>query len=112
VNGLITPARHMSLEAAAGKNPVRHVGKIYNALADAIAREVCAQIPEVVEASVQLVSRIGRAIGSPWATVVEIAPADRLANGLKARVESVVAERLKPLDALVEKLVRGEIALY
>jgi S-adenosylmethionine synthetase len=28
VNGLITPGRPMSLEAAAGKNPVTHVGKI------------------------------------------------------------------------------------
>ena len=30
VNGLITPGRPMSLEAATGKNPVTHVGKIYN----------------------------------------------------------------------------------
>ena len=30
VNGLITPYRPMSLEAAAGKNPVTHVGKLYN----------------------------------------------------------------------------------
>ena len=28
VNGLIMPGRPMSLEAAAGKNPVTHVGKI------------------------------------------------------------------------------------
>ena len=30
VNGLITPSRAMSLEAAAGKNAVAHVGKLYN----------------------------------------------------------------------------------
>jgi len=29
-NGLITPQRPMSLEADAGKNPVNHIGKIYN----------------------------------------------------------------------------------
>ena len=33
VNGLITPMRPMSMEAAAGKNPVSHVGKIYNVMA-------------------------------------------------------------------------------
>ncbi|MEM2555903.1 MAG: methionine adenosyltransferase, partial [Candidatus Caldarchaeum sp.] len=32
-NGLITPNRQMSLEATAGKNPISHVGKIYNVLA-------------------------------------------------------------------------------
>lgn len=36
LNGLITPCRPMSLEAAAGKNPVSHVGKLYNILAHKI----------------------------------------------------------------------------
>lgn len=31
VNGIITPGRPVSLEAAVGRNPVSHVGKIYNA---------------------------------------------------------------------------------
>lgn len=30
VNGLIAPYRPMNMEAAAGKNPVTHVGKLYN----------------------------------------------------------------------------------
>ena len=30
IGGLITPYRPMTLEAAAGKNPVTHVGKLYN----------------------------------------------------------------------------------
>ncbi|MHA1487030.1 MAG: methionine adenosyltransferase, partial [Promethearchaeota archaeon] len=29
-NGLITPCRPMSLEAVCGKNPINHVGKLYN----------------------------------------------------------------------------------
>ncbi len=37
-NGLITPGRAMSLEAAAGKNPAAHVGKVYNVLAHDVAR--------------------------------------------------------------------------
>jgi S-adenosylmethionine synthetase len=40
INGLITPGRLMSLEAVAGKNPVAHVGKIYNVLANKIANAV------------------------------------------------------------------------
>lgn len=111
VNGLITPARHMSLEAA-GKNPVSHVGEIYNALANAIACDVCAQIREVTEASVQLVSRIGQRVGSPWMTVVEVAPVNRLTNAIKARVEAIVAKRLETVETLIQQLIRGEIALY
>ena len=37
VNGLITPYRPMNMEAAAGKNPTTHVGKIYNLAAWDIA---------------------------------------------------------------------------
>jgi len=40
VNGLITPYRPMTLEAAAGKNPVSHVGKTYNIA----ARQICDKI--------------------------------------------------------------------
>ena len=39
-NGLITPCRPMSLEASAGKNPVNHVGKIYNLLGILIAQDI------------------------------------------------------------------------
>ncbi|MHA1221299.1 MAG: methionine adenosyltransferase, partial [Candidatus Heimdallarchaeota archaeon] len=40
VNGLITPYRPMTLEAAAGKNPISHVGKTYNIA----ARKICEEI--------------------------------------------------------------------
>ena len=39
VGGLITPGRPMTLEAAAGKNPVSHVGKLYNVVAGLIAED-------------------------------------------------------------------------
>ncbi|WP_130799965.1 methionine adenosyltransferase [Streptomyces otsuchiensis] len=40
VNGLITPMRPMSIEAPAGKNPLDHTGKIYNIMAQRLARQV------------------------------------------------------------------------
>jgi S-adenosylmethionine synthetase len=54
VNGLITPYRPMSLEAAAGKNPVTHVGKLYSVMAHRIAAAVVAAVPGVHEASCYL----------------------------------------------------------
>lgn len=63
-NGLITPYRPMSLEALTGKNPVSHVGKIYNlfapALAQALVEEGLCQT-----ARISMVSRIGAPIDEP-----------------------------------------------
>ncbi len=59
VNGLITPWRPMSLEAAAGKNPVSHVGKIYNILAKRLAETLVTVVPEVIEAHCLNASQIG-----------------------------------------------------
>lgn len=63
-NGLITPFRAMTLEALAGKNPISHVGKLYNAWAHRLAADLARQegIDEVV---CQLASRIGAPITEP-----------------------------------------------
>ena len=76
VNGLITPYRPMSLEAIGGKNPVTHVGKLYNVLASRIAGAVAAEVPGVVEAQCFLLSRIGRPITEPQIAEVGVHLAD------------------------------------
>ncbi|OYT60546.1 MAG: S-adenosylmethionine synthetase [Desulfurococcales archaeon ex4484_217_1] len=62
INGLITPTRPMSLEAAAGKNPVSHVGKIYNVLAKRIADKIAGKVHGIKEVYVEILSQIGRPI--------------------------------------------------
>ena len=74
VNGLITPNRHMSMEAAAGKNPVSHVGKIYNLLAMLIANEIVKQIEGVQEVYVRILSQIGKPIDEPLVASIQIIP--------------------------------------
>jgi S-adenosylmethionine synthetase len=64
-NGLITPARPMTIESFAGKNAVTHVGKLYNVAATRIAEDLVAQVDGVREAQVVLVSRIGTPIERP-----------------------------------------------
>jgi S-adenosylmethionine synthetase len=76
VNGLITPYRPMSLEALGGKNPVSHVGKLYNVLATRIAHAVAAEIPGVIDAQCFLLSRIGRPITEPQIAEVSVRLAD------------------------------------
>ena len=65
VNGIITPFRHMSLEAAAGKNPVNHIGKIYNILATSMAERIAEDYPEIKECDVSILSQIGKRISEP-----------------------------------------------
>ena len=95
LNGLITPGRAMSLEAAAGKNPLGHVGKIYNVLAAAMAREICEALPEVDQASVQLVSQIGRPVSEPSACFIEIIAKDGITESLRERIRGIARSMLE-----------------
>lgn len=65
VNGLIALNRPMGTEAAAGKNPVSHVGKIYSFLAVRVANEVYQMVPGIREVYIWLVSQIGAPIDTP-----------------------------------------------
>ena len=49
-NGLITPARPMTIESFAGKNPITHVGKLYNVAATRIAEALVSGIEGAREA--------------------------------------------------------------
>lgn len=75
-NGLITPHRSMSLEAASGKNPVSHVGKLYNVLATRIAERLSDDAGADFS-SVRLVSQIGAPITDPQAVDVTSTAPDR-----------------------------------
>ncbi|MFC2162596.1 methionine adenosyltransferase [Candidatus Altiarchaeota archaeon] len=69
-NGLITPYRPMSMEATSGKNPVNHVGKLYNLLSKEIAREIADEGAEQVY--VRILSQIGHPIDQPLCADVQV----------------------------------------
>ncbi len=112
VNGLITPNRPMSLEAAAGKNPVSHVGKIYNVLARDICETLVAKTPDISAAHCLMVSQIGSPITSPAMVQVKIATADRTPDELHRQVEEVVAERVAHAPELINDFVAGRIDVF
>ena len=106
-NGLITPYRPMTLEAAAGKNPINHVGKLYNILAQEIAHELAAT-DGVDEASCYLVSRIGEPITEPQALDVKLR-ADLSDSELKPRIEEITYRHLNALPGLWRRIIAGGI---
>lgn len=112
VNGLITPGRPMSLEAAAGKNPAAHVGKLYNVLAHVTAHAICAEVPEVREATVKIVSMIGRPVDQPQAVAVDVSLSAQASPALLDRIRAVVNRQFDGMDELTRRIIEGEIAVY
>ena len=113
VNGLITPWRPMSLEAAAGKNPVSHVGKIYNILAKRVAETVVAAIPQVSAAQCLIVSRIGSPVSMPALVHLKLATPDGFPlEQLREATAEVVSDHLGRIPELVGELVAGKIAVF
>jgi S-adenosylmethionine synthetase len=113
VNGLITPYRPMSLEAAAGKNPVTHVGKLYNVVARRIAETLVADVPEIAAAQCFLVSQIGSPLTNPALLEVKLrtrdgAPAQQFAQ----RVEEIASLCLAGIPDLIEGFVAGSIDVF
>jgi len=108
VNGLITPYRPMSLEAAAGKNPVTHVGKLYNLLANRIARALVAEVSGVREAYCYLVSRIGRPVTEPQLVDLKLRLDEPAALGaLRPRAAEVAQREIAGVTTLWRELLEG-----
>lgn len=112
-NGLITPQRPMSLEAVAGKNPVTHVGKLYNLVAQRAAARLVEALPGVRAAECYLVSRIGRPVDDPWVADVRLEttdgePPERLADP----AGEIVRSELGQLPALLEDVLLGRVRIF
>ncbi len=113
-NGLITPYRPMSMEATAGKNPVTHVGKLYNILSHDIATEIAKEAGEEVrEVGVWILSEIGSPIDHPEVASIQlITDDDILFNKWSKRARELADAKLAALPDLTRKIVNGEIAVF
>jgi S-adenosylmethionine synthetase len=110
VNGLISLNRPQCSEAAAGKNPVSHVGKIYNLLTHRMANEVYQQVPDVKEVYVWLLSKIGQPIDQPAVAAVQLIPDNRAAfKKIRKEAERVVDYELENIDKFCMDLAMGKM---
>ena len=112
VNGLITPGRAMTIESVAGKNPVTHVGKLYNLTAGLAAQRLVDSLSEVSAAECRLVSRIGSPIEEPQLVEVRLAGPDPEADReLQIEAERIVRNEIAQLPTLADELLRGHLKL-
>jgi len=109
-NGIISLNRPSSSEAAAGKNPVSHVGKIYNLLSFRIAGRIVTEVSGVDEAYVWLLSRIGVPIDQPAiASTQLVLPATTRLGDVSSKVEGIMDDELSRLNEFCNDLAEGKI---
>ena len=110
-NGLITPARPMTIESYAGKNPITHVGKLYNVAATRIAEAVVSGIEGAEEALVFVVSRIGTPIEEPQIVHVRVrAETTTRVAELAPRADEIARRHLAEIGSLWELLLSHNLA--
>lgn len=68
--GVIPFSRNFSMEAACGKNPVYHTGKLFTAIGDIISQKIYEKYK--VENTVYCTSKMGDSISDPWNISVEL----------------------------------------
>lgn len=112
-NGLITPNRPMSMEATSGKNPINHVGKIYNLLSNKIANDITEEVEGVKQVHIMLLSQIGKPINLPKAASVQLILEDgyKMEN-VNRKVEEITDSWLENITSITDLLVSGKIRTF
>ncbi|MFH0737429.1 MAG: methionine adenosyltransferase [Candidatus Micrarchaeota archaeon] len=112
VNGLITPMRSMTMEAAAGKNPVNHVGKIYSVMASDIAASISKENPDIEDLAITLLSQIGKPIDQPKVASVSLIVKDSEFERLKSVVRRDMDNRLENITDVTQRIVEGKSSMF
>jgi len=112
-SGLITPMRPMSLEATAGKNPVNHVGKIYNVVANLIAQKVYSEVKGVKNVQVEILGQIGRPIDDPLIVNVQVsAENNNITSEMRREIEGISDEILGSIVKISDLILEGKVTLF
>ncbi len=115
-NGLITPYRPMSMEATSGKNPITHVGKIYNVLSNIIAQDCAKKIKADAEIHVRILSQIGHRISDPLNCAIDViaegADTNKKLPKWKDEAYEIAADWLDNIDKVSEDIINGKIRTF
>ena len=112
-NGLITPHRPMSMEATSGKNPINHIGKIYNLLSSDLAHECVKKVDGLSEIQVRLLSQIGMPIDQPLIASVQIIPESGVTlKDIEKDVYEIIDYGLENITSITERVIKGELKTF
>ena len=112
-NGVIAFNRPSTTEAAAGKNPVSHVGKIYNLLSHQIAAHVYREVPGIREVTIWLCSQIGKPIDQPMMAAAQLILEPGVAlEDVRESVNSVIDRELAGIHDFSRLLAQGVLSVW
>jgi S-adenosylmethionine synthetase len=113
-NGLITPMRPMSMEASAGKNPVTHVGKLYNIMANQVADEIYKiGRGDILEVHARILSQIGQPIDQPQVASAKLIYAPNVnPKKYEKEIRAVYNRHLANITGLTDKIVNGKVTVF
>jgi S-adenosylmethionine synthetase len=113
INGLITPFRTMTMEAAAGKNPISHPGKIYSILSNEIAKAIVNEYDQVANCTVAIVSYIGEPINNPKNLTINI----NMKKGekfepIKSKIMAIAENKLDSIEEITKGFIEGKYKIF
>ncbi len=112
-NGLITPNRPMSMEATSGKNPVNHIGKIYNLLSTEVAESVTEEVDGIRQLQVRLLSQIGSPIDQPHIADATVVPNEGVTLAdIEADIEAAIDRELANVTDITRRVIDGELDTF
>ncbi|MDT3435731.1 methionine adenosyltransferase [Haloarcula sp. 1CSR25-25] len=112
-NGLITPNRPMSMEATSGKNPVNHIGKIYNLLSTEIAQSVASEVDGIRQVQMRLLSQIGSPIDEPHVADATVVTEDGVAVGdVESEIQATIDDELADVTDITRQVIEGNLSTF
>jgi S-adenosylmethionine synthetase len=101
------------MEATSGKNPINHVGKIYNLLSTQIANDCVEQVEGIEEMYVRLLSQIGQPIDRPLVASVQVLPVEGIKmQKIQGEIYGIVDTWLENVTEITQKVIRGELKTF
>jgi len=107
VNGLITPNRTMTLEAAAGKNPINHIGKIYSLFSFDLAKKIYDRFG--LKNQIKMVGRIGNDLSKPLAFSLILE--EKIDKNQKEDLINFINEELSGINAITNKIIEEKFSI-
>lgn len=112
-NGLITPNRSMSMEASSGKNPVNHVGKIYNLLSTETAHRVVEEVDGIRDLRIRLLSQINAPIDDPLVADAHVATSEDISLAdIEDDVTAIVDRELANVTEVTDRVLEGDLRTF
>lgn len=109
VNGIIALNRPSAAEAAAGKNAVSHVGKIYNILTHKMAQTIYEGVDGIKEIYVWLASQIGSPVDQPAVISAQVLLEHRVSfDSVSKKIKDIIDRELSEMNLFCQELLEGK----